>query len=694
LYILQGHWQKKFLELTCKALRDTVNEAFSIIDRHAAFTAFLILPGLFSAFLLLRHKGIEAEPPINFLDRLAAADGDAFFAEVRRVKDALGPPSVNAADDETPASLAERADKRFKLGRLSNALSLIEQIHRHEEAADAGDAYVAPPRLTREQVAEKAAELFPAAPDDDEELPDLVDDGIEQQIRQRPLSVSLEDIRVGLARSKPTSANGPTGWTFNLIQILLRDGAGGAALAAEAFTLVQRLFQISVDGALPPALVRTWGASKLCLIPKPDSLDVRPICIGDSWYRLLGRVVLRLTSSTIGSRLLPLQLGLHVPGACDIGSRLAQALYDDDGSSVNLFGHSLAEYSFTPGVLNLDIKNAFNTLPRRHIIKSLLNQEKYGALNLLPLFNSFYGGVSDLVDARGNFVGHCSTGVKQGCTMGMLFFCLGFHPLLEQISTIIDDVHNELHEPLNLPPPTKPLTLAYADDCGSGADVRVLSRALPDIRTAVDAYGMRLNLNKSKLITRMAPEQLARSGGAHGAKVVECADFLGVPVGRSSSVERQVSDRLSSMTSVVDTLLKWTQPQAAYTLLRVCINARPQYLSRIIEVHHEWFYKALRGFDARMNCAYAKLLRIGPANALGVNGALLTDDLLHDGPLIDGPLSHVQLQRGLPFSLGGGGMPVHSSLAALSQVASRTLVTSFLETHKLPRLLHIARSKT
>jgi hypothetical protein len=79
-------------------------------------------------------------------------------------------------------------------------------------------------------------------------------------------------------------------------------------LAAEAFTLVQRLFQISVDGALPPALVRTWGASKLCLVPKPDSLDVRPICIGDSWYRLLGRVVLRLTSSTIGSRLLPLQL--------------------------------------------------------------------------------------------------------------------------------------------------------------------------------------------------------------------------------------------------------------------------------------------------------------------------------------------------------------------------------------------------
>ena len=699
LYFVNRHWKQGFLDIMLRALTGVVNVNACDLDRHNALVIFLILPGLFNAFYVLHLKKTEKEKPVDFLSRLATCTGDEFFAEARRILAALGSPADPPDEEESLASLSARADKRFRQGRLSSSLSMMEQIRSREEAIPEEGPVNPRPRLSRAEARNKISVLFPEAPEEDEEAFQIdLDVTLRRKIRQHRLLVSQEDIRTCIAKSNSNSGNGPTGWTFNLIKCLLVDSAEDGSIAGRVMVVVQQLFQLAIDGALPQTLARTWSASKIALLPKPGSNDYRPISIGDAWYRLFGKAVLRVTATKISPRLLPLQLALNFSGGGEIAARIAQALFDDNGTSVDVVGdEEEEECEFFPCILSLDLKNAFNTLPRRHVIASLLDHDTYGALGLLPLFFSFYGGVSDLVDAQGSPMGLCRTGVKQGCPMGMLFYVLGFHPLLKRISSLIDKTYTECVETYDLPRHVKPFSFAYADDCNSGSDARIIVRALPGIESAVSDYGMQLNMHKTKLITMQSRTFLDRIGrGTRGACVTRCADILGVPVGEQEIVKGRVTDSLSSMTDVLDTVLRWMNPQAAYTLLRVCINARPQFLARIVEIHQAWFFKALQGFDARINCALAKLLRVGPAHVLGVSGRVLQDeDHVGEGaPLIDGPLRHIQLQRGLPFSLGGGGMPIHSCVAALSQESSRALTSAYLQDYGFDRLMFIIRSKT
>ena len=78
----------------------------------------------------------------------------------------------------------------------------------------------------------------------------------------------------------------------------------------------------------------------------------RPLGIGESWYRLMGRAVLLQESVGIGRSLLPHQLAVGIKGGCEIGARLAQVIYDHEGAS--------REGGEEMCLIQMDLENAFN----------------------------------------------------------------------------------------------------------------------------------------------------------------------------------------------------------------------------------------------------------------------------------------------------------------------------------------------
>jgi hypothetical protein len=136
------------------------------------------------------------------------------------------------------------------------------------------------------------------------------------------------------------SAAGYSPWTYSFMKFLLR-GDDCAAFA----TAVTRLFNLMLANRVRR---EWWVPSRASLFPKGESAW-RPLGIGESWYRLLGRAVMKKMGEDVGNLLAPLQLGAGIPGGSEIAGRPAQVMLNSQADMI---------------VVNLDLANAFNTIPR------------------------------------------------------------------------------------------------------------------------------------------------------------------------------------------------------------------------------------------------------------------------------------------------------------------------------------------
>ena len=88
--------------------------------------------------------------------------------------------------------------------------------------------------------------------------------------------------------------------------------------------------------------------------------------------------------------------------------------------------------------LQLDVKNAFNTIERgqflRVLVETVTTLDMDMASNLLAFATALYGnGAQQLTFVMENgdqFPVECHTGVTQGCGLGTALFAIGFHSLI------------------------------------------------------------------------------------------------------------------------------------------------------------------------------------------------------------------------------------------------------------------------
>ena len=142
---------------------------------------------------------------------------------------------------------------------------------------------------------------------------------------------------------------------------------------ASGFDLFFHLASRVARGDIPHSVAQMLGTSRLVALQKPSG-GVRPLAIGEGFYRLVSRAICLQIREVLSSHF-QWQFGFAFRGGCEVANLGVQLLLE-----------SMPSW----GVIQVDVKNAFNTIHRRAIFEEL--RDAGGVLGgLFPFVRAFYG---------------------------------------------------------------------------------------------------------------------------------------------------------------------------------------------------------------------------------------------------------------------------------------------------------------
>lgn len=455
--------------------------------------------------------------------------------------------------------------------------------------------------LTTEEYRARVSALHPRGNEEDE-LPPAEEEG-----DPTPHQINSDHVIRGIGALQFGSAQGVSGWTFKAIKeiCLHRSKENNDVVFQSCVDSIAGFFNACLRGELPSSVIALLTASRSVLIPKQnDPGSYRPLGIGESWYRVLGRIVMANLGERVGERLLPLQLAVGIKGGVEIAGRMCQMIFDHD-----------PEYA----VGGMDMKNAFNSMRRKPILEGI---RRY-CPSLVSFFRSVYGSAGILRNSKGEVVGTSATGVRQGDPLAFLFYCCGLQKFLIRLAEIFDGLCGDRFH----------ILYSYADDIhiGGPADAceAFLNSPIPE---ELERAGISFVLRKFKLVGRSVTENAPYTTSREGTT------FLGAPCGTETHVRIACLEAVQSARTTLGSL-RLVGTQSAVLLMQQCINRRLGYIARVVD--RGWAAGAWHEFDLAISKALAELIDLGA----------LPPHLLEQ----------VTTVRGLPEALGGLNIPAYVS---------------------------------
>jgi len=422
LFVVHKSWRLPLLRIAIRLLNTIVDSPLDSLKADYACVGFLLLPGVARAL-----QRFQFERPIDFLRAVLASPDPALcileYAQKHRPQIVLG----FTQNRDGLSSLGEEKKLKQKVrrlrhriecltyeGRLSAATTQVQRLDSllesdgsiiHEQFDHDPLLQQTSPELTAEAAKALISELHPPARDgmDETNRLDRTDGGTEEMLS---LQLSEAEVSAAIESCNSQSSAGYSAWTFAAIQNSLKNlpGTGSNEDVRGLFIqAVTRFFNSMLAGK---ASKTWWTPSRSVLIPKDGGRGYRPLSIGDTWYRLMGRAVLQALGPELSSVLQPIQLGVGYRGGSEIAGRLQQVALD---STLDLC------------LFNLDLINAFNMMPRSLMWLAL----KRYAPDLLAWYSWSYGSASKLYLSDGTYVCDSETGSRQGDPLAALIFCLG-----------------------------------------------------------------------------------------------------------------------------------------------------------------------------------------------------------------------------------------------------------------------------
>ena len=225
-----------------------------------------------------------------------------------------------------------------------------------------------PPQLSPEEFHDKVAALHPKRHPLHDDL-NLVKD-CPPDPNLDTLKLKATSLNTTIRRLKRDGAPGFDGWTFQLIRQLFEEDMRSVNddEPSEDALLLIAFIQHALAGRMPFSSL--WNTSRMVLVsewqPQKEAWKFRPIAIGTSWYRFIGKAALTMLGDSVGRQLAPCQLAVGIPDGISIGALLLQHVRNDPENAI----------------LSLDISNAFNSLRRNRILEGL--HQYAPSLVLLP----------------------------------------------------------------------------------------------------------------------------------------------------------------------------------------------------------------------------------------------------------------------------------------------------------------------
>ena len=216
------------------------------------------------------------------------------------------------------------------------------------------------------------------------------------------------------AKAKAKIAAGASGLTFERLDKIVGARAGTAGLLT---IMTQHL----ADGKASPrlrALINKCKGIAFDKGPTPTCPGVRPIAMGETLLKCAQQLTLPAVSSEIKALLGPHSFTFGVSGGANTYALAVQASLGREGTAV----------------LQLDVRNAFNTLSRKRLFDVLAELPALKAI--WPLVTMMYGEANDITfaDMDGST---CTIHGEEGGRQGDVFFSflhdLCYRPILDEL---------------------------------------------------------------------------------------------------------------------------------------------------------------------------------------------------------------------------------------------------------------------
>lgn len=619
-----------------------------------AATAFFVLPGLISQDLSTGHSFLSVG---NFLRAATASASPASYIinvarrclMIRATRD-VG--TENPGGDTEISSRVKRIEALIDDGRYSAAMIKLEELYLRESAAIIDPAVWQQPTvpLTIEQVRARVQALHPEYDEENDFI-----DASPEALDQLPagLIVTTQQVADVLANLDSDKSGGASGWTNNVVRYLYNVTGSINELRPTFLGAITAFFNACAAGKISQRILKLWCLTRSCLIPKEGG-GYRPLGIGEVWYRIMGRTIVRVLGPDIANQLMPLQLGSGVSGGVEMAARSINLAMRATDVVRTPDGTVLPQgYADDPACLiSLDISNAFNTMPRRQMFTEICDKMP----KLARWFASMYSFKAELRSSQGVFVGYSSTGVRQGASESSACHNFGLQPALVAIDTAIKEICAEFMNTAR-----QPLVVAICDDIEIVVPRSKITEVCHTVIDIMERHDRPLNRQKCVVVGPGVREYVGEVGFPfpllEDGKVV-----LGIPMGTQEYIESQVVQMLERQLRCL-TSLHHLSAQSQYILLKYCLNTRPTYLCRIAEIasHADTFRTH---FDQHITRALARLLR-----AHDIHNAALPDSLL-------------SRLRSLPQKLGGLGILAHGGpVAEYGRLKSRRLTERFIHAY-------------
>ena len=353
------------------------------------------------------------------------------------------------------------------------------------------------------------------------------------------------------------SSNGLSSWSNDLLKFIINfnQTSDDHSIIFESLLCLVNLF---LDGKT--GMADSWINSLLLFIKKPDKVNettgsfekfggFRPIAIDEPIIRLVGRCAAKLKSSVVGKLLSPLQMGVGIPRGVEYVVHAASLWIKE----------SLIDTSCLKITIKVDVKNAFNTLPRWLIRLGVI---KFSP-DLLNYFDFNYGLCTKLVMINGGIIGRSETGLRQGDPLGPMFYALGIQIVLCKVKENFPNVD-----------------LSYFLDDG------YLHGFIDDVLHAFNFLKNEMSkvnqiFDDTKCLVFGNSRALALVDHSFLKKSSEGLIILGCPCGTDIFINRSLSCLLNKLETQCGFLKSISNPLSAYNILKYCINTKGIYLARV-----------------------------------------------------------------------------------------------------------------
>ena len=361
-------------------------------------------------------------------------------------------------------------------------------------------------------------------------------------------------------------------------------------------------FRPVAAGYLPEAYAEHLTGGRLVALSKHPKPGIRPICISDTWRRLTAKGLIKHCSRHIQAYFqeahpTAIQFGGNTRDGATNMFHLLASINEAVSSSTD---DAVEQDPVT--FIALDIKNAFNTLSRQHLIDFLATScadhtdvpTPPGTDPNLPIgwdllwrhIRGHYGRVGILKHYHGGGVEYINSeaGVQQGDPLGSTLFAMGIHSTLIDIARKHPDV----------------LLTAYADNVIIIAPLSKATEAVDMYREKMSSIGLHLNAAESEaFIPAWAPiladrikhirlhvdeqqqqPQVVTAQGTvlpwsrHGIKI------LGCPLGSLQFCEEVMKKTARKIENDIDLLLNFPHKHHRIKLATFCVNTRANYFLR------------------------------------------------------------------------------------------------------------------